>query len=185
MNDALNERLRKHATQSPKIHSTAYLAPQCTVIGDVHLGPYTSVWPQACIRGDINSITIGEGSNIQDSAVVHLADNFPTIIGKLVTIGHGATVHACTIEDECLIGIGATVLDGAVIGHHSIIAAHALVTPGTQIPPGSMVMGTPGKVVRMLSDEEQSKIRNWADRYQIVAHFYRENSPIFLSGQTQ
>src|SRR5271156_936482 len=149
----------------PQIDPTAYVAPQAVVIGDVRLAARSSVWPMAVLRGDINFIEIGEGSNIQDGSIVHLADDLPTRVGKLVTVGHRAILHACIVEDECLIGMGATILDGAVIGRGSIVGAHALVTKGTQVPPGSLVMGTPAKVVRPLRPEEIADIRTWADHY--------------------
>jgi carbonic anhydrase/acetyltransferase-like protein (isoleucine patch superfamily) len=149
----------------PQIDSTAYVAAQAVVMGDVRLAAHSSIWPLAVLRGDINSIEIGEGSNIQDGCIVHLAEDLPVRVGKLVTVGHRAILHACTVEDECLIGMGATILDGAVIGKGSIIGAHALVTKGMQVPPGSLVMGTPAKVVRALSAEEIAGIRIWADHY--------------------
>jgi carbonic anhydrase/acetyltransferase-like protein (isoleucine patch superfamily) len=149
----------------PQIDPSAYVAAQAVVIGDVRLAAHSSVWPTAVLRGDINFIAIGEGSNIQDGCIVHLAEDLPVIVGKLVTVGHRAILHACTVEDECLIGMGATILDGAVIGKGSIIGAHALVTKGTRIPPGSLVMGTPAKVVRALHPEEIADIRHWADHY--------------------
>jgi carbonic anhydrase/acetyltransferase-like protein (isoleucine patch superfamily) len=149
----------------PQIDPSAYVAPQAVVIGDVRLAAHSSVWPTAVLRGDINFIDIGEGSNIQDGSIVHLAEDLPVRVGKLVTVGHRAILHACTVEDECLIGMGATILDGAVIGKGSIIGAHALVTKGTKIPPGSLVMGTPAKVVRPLRPEEIADIRTWADHY--------------------
>ena len=149
----------------PQIDPTAYVSPHAVVLGDVRLGARSSVWPAAVLRGDINFIEIGEGSNIQDGAIVHLAENLPVRVGKLVTVGHRAILHACTVEDECLIGMGATVLDGAVIGRGSVVGAHALVTKDAQIPPGSLVMGTPGKIVRPLQPDEIAGIRVWADHY--------------------
>jgi carbonic anhydrase/acetyltransferase-like protein (isoleucine patch superfamily) len=149
----------------PQIDPSAYVSPHAVVIGDVRLAARSSVWPTAVLRGDINFIEIGEGSNIQDGAIVHLAEDLPVRVGRLVTVGHRAILHACTVEDECLIGMGATVLDGAVIGRGSIIGAHALVTKGAQIPPGSLVMGMPGKVVRALQPAEIADIRTWADHY--------------------
>jgi len=149
----------------PQIDPTAYVAAQAVVIGDVRLAAHSSVWPTAVLRGDINFIEIGEGSNIQDGTIVHLADDLPVIVGKYVTVGHRAILHACTVEDNCLIGMGATILDGAVIGAGSIVGAHALVTKGTRIPPGSLVMGMPAKVVRPLQPEEIADIRHWADHY--------------------
>ena len=157
----------------PRIDPTAYVAAQAVVIGDVRLAAHSSVWPKSVLRGDINFIEIGEGSNIQDGSIVHLADDLPVRVGKLVTVGHRAILHACTVEDECLIGMGATILDGAVIGKGSIIGAHALVTRGTRIPPGSLVMGTPAKVVRALSPEEIAEIRTWADHYIALAPLHK------------
>jgi carbonic anhydrase/acetyltransferase-like protein (isoleucine patch superfamily) len=157
----------------PQIDPTAYVAAQAVVIGDVRLAAHSSVWPTSVLRGDINFIEIGEGSNIQDGSIVHLADDLPVRVGKLVTVGHRAILHACTVEDECLIGMGATILDGAVIGRGSIIGAHALVTGGTRIPPGSLVMGTPAKVVRALSPEEIADIRTWADHYIALAPLHK------------
>jgi gamma-carbonic anhydrase len=170
----VEERLRQFLEREPQVDPTAYIAAGATVIGDVRLGPRSSVWHSAVLRGDINYIELGEGSNVQDGAVVHLADDFPAIIGRYVTIGHGAIVHACVVEDECLIGMGATVLDGAVIGRNSIVGAHALVTQGTRIPPGSLVLGSPAKVVKTLSAEEQAKLRGWAEKYVAVSSFHRQ-----------
>lgn len=146
-----------------------FVAPNATVVGDVALGRGASVFYGAVLRGDIARIVVGEGSNVQDNAVVHLADDLDAIIGAWCTIGHSAIVHACTIEDECLIGMGATILDGARIGARSIVGAGALVTPRTIVPPGSMVLGSPAKVVRALSESEQAAIRGWAEKYIHVA----------------
>jgi carbonic anhydrase/acetyltransferase-like protein (isoleucine patch superfamily) len=157
----------------PQIDPTAYVASQAVVIGDVRLAARSSVWPTAVLRGDINFIEIGEGSNIQDGSIVHLADDLPTIVGKLVTVGHRAILHGCTVEDECLIGMGATILDEAIIGKGSIVGAHALVTKGTRIPPGSLVMGMPAKVVRPLHPEEIADIRHWADHYIDLVPIYK------------
>jgi len=149
----------------PQIDPTAYVAREAVVMGDVRLAAHASVWPTSVLRADINYIEIGEGSNIQDGTIVHLAEDLPVIVGKLVTVGHRAILHACTVEDNCLIGMGAVILDEAVIGTGSIVGANALVTKGTRIPPGSLVMGTPGKVVRALSPGEIEGIRTWADHY--------------------
>lgn len=170
----LDEQFATYLAKDPQIHPTAYVAKGATLIGDVRLAPHASCWPGTVLRGDINFIEIGEGTNIQDGTIVHLADQFPVRIGKYVTVGHAAMIHACTIEDECLIGMQATILDGAVIGRHSIIGAHSLVTPGTIIPPGSLVMGVPGKVVRELSAEKQGEIRKWAEKYIKVAAAHRK-----------
>lgn len=161
----LEERFQTFLFREPDIDPTAYVAKEAVVMGAVKLGPHSSVWPMCVLRGDIESIEIGEGSNVQDGTVIHLADDLPVKVGRYVTIGHQAMIHACTIEDECLIGMKATILDGAVIGHHSIVGAGAVVTKGTIIPPGSLVLGVPAKVVRTLSPEEQADIRHWAEKY--------------------
>jgi carbonic anhydrase/acetyltransferase-like protein (isoleucine patch superfamily) len=169
----LAERLEKFLGQPPRIDPAAYVAPQATVLGDVRLGPRVSVWPGCVLRGDINYIEVGEGTNIQDGTVVHLANDFPAIIGRFVTIGHLAVVHACVVEDECLIGMHATILDGAVIGAQSIIGAGALVTMGTRIPPGSLAVGAPARVVRPLTPEERAGLRASAEKYIQVASAHK------------
>jgi carbonic anhydrase/acetyltransferase-like protein (isoleucine patch superfamily) len=123
------------------------------------------VWYSAVLRGDINRIAVGHHSNVQDNAVLHLSEDLPCLIGSYVTIGHSAIVHACAVGDECLIGMGATILDGAVIGEQSIVGANALVTQGFHVPPGSLVLGSPGKVVRTLSEKERAALRSWAKHY--------------------
>lgn len=161
----IDEQFETFLAKDPQVPDSAYVANEATVIGDVRLGENASVWPACVLRGDINYIKVGDRSNVQDGSIVHLADDLPVDIGDDVTIGHGAIIHACTIENECLVGMGATVLDGAVLGHNSIIGAGSLVTPRTIIPPGSMVMGAPAKVKRALSEEEQGKIKDWAAKY--------------------
>jgi carbonic anhydrase/acetyltransferase-like protein (isoleucine patch superfamily) len=153
----------------PDTVGALFLAPNATVIGDVVLGPRSSVFYGAVLRGDINEIRVGEGTNIQDNAIVHLSDDFGAHIGAWCTVGHAAIVHACRVGDECLIGMGATVLDGAEIGARSIVGANALVPQGLKVPPGSMVYGSPAKVVRTLTPEEQGRIRGWAEKYLEVA----------------
>jgi len=157
----------------PRLHSTAFVAPTATVIGDVSLGQESSVWYGAVLRGDINRIVVGAQSNIQDGAVLHLADDCPVIIGDRVTIGHSAVIHGCTIGDEVLIGMGAIILDGAEIGARSIIGANALVTARAKIPPGSLVLGSPAKVSRELSLDEQERIKRWALKYVETAKLFR------------
>jgi carbonic anhydrase/acetyltransferase-like protein (isoleucine patch superfamily) len=158
--------------RQPQLPVSAFIAPSADVIGDVTLGEDSSVWYQAVVRGDINRIVIGPRSNIQDGAVVHLADDFPALIGELVTVGHKAIVHACTIDNEVLVGMGAIVLDGAEIGARSIIGAGALVTGGTKIPPGSLVVGAPARVRRTLSLDEQAAVKTWAEKYVAVSRHY-------------
>jgi carbonic anhydrase/acetyltransferase-like protein (isoleucine patch superfamily) len=165
----LEERLETYLSRSPEVHPSAYVAPSAVMMGSVKIGPKASVWPTCVLRGDIENIEIGEGSNVQDGSVVHLADDLGAKIGKYVTIGHMAMIHACTIEDECLIGMKATVLDGAVIGKRSIVGAGAVVTKNMQVPPGSLVLGMPAKVVKQLSEEQQATLRPWAEKYVIVA----------------
>jgi gamma-carbonic anhydrase len=156
----------------PTIHESSYVAPSADVIGRVTIHELSSVWFNATLRGDINEIVIGPRSNIQDNAVIHLADDYGCYVGELVTVGHSAILHACTVKDEVLIGMGAIILDGAVIGERSIIGAGALVTGGTIIPPGSLVLGSPAKVVRTLNLEEQAKVKTWAKKYVIGSRKY-------------
>ncbi len=148
------------------------MALGAVVVGDVEIGEESSVWYQAVLRGDINRIVIGRGSNVQDGAVIHLERDRGTQVGEWVTIGHRAIVHACRIDDEVLIGMGSIVLDGAEIGARSIVGAGAVVTGGTKIPAGSLVLGMPGKAVRQLSLEEQASIRGWAERYVTLSRAY-------------
>jgi carbonic anhydrase/acetyltransferase-like protein (isoleucine patch superfamily) len=151
--------------RQPKLGKSVYIASTAVVIGDVSLGAHSSVWYGAVLRGDINRIVVGHHSNVQDNAVLHLADDFPCVLGNWVTVGHSAVVHACKVGDECLVGMGAVILDGAVIGKQSIIGARTLVTQGTRIPPGSMVLGAPAKVVRKLTKEERAGLKWWAQKY--------------------
>ncbi|MEI6177465.1 MAG: gamma carbonic anhydrase family protein [Verrucomicrobiota bacterium] len=157
--------IENFAEFSPSIHESAFIAASADVIGRVTLHENTSIWYHATLRGDINEIVVGPNSNIQDNAVIHLADNYGCYVGEFVTVGHSAILHACTVKNEVLVGMGAIVLDGAVIGERSIIGAGALVTGGTVIPPGSLVLGSPAKVVRTLSLEEQGKVKYWAEKY--------------------
>ena len=161
----IEERLQRYLGQKPKIHESAYIASGAVVIGAVTLGEHASIWHNAVVRADINTIKVGQGSNIQDGTIVHLADEYGVSIGRYVTIGHAAMIHACEIQDECLIGMQATILDGAIIGQQSIIGAGALVTKGTIVPAGSLVLGAPAKVIRSLSEDERRDIRTWADKY--------------------
>lgn len=159
----------------PEIDPTAFIAPSADVIGRVTLHELTSVWYHATLRGDINEIVIGPQSNVQDNVVIHLADDYGCYVGERVTVGHSAILHACTVKDEVLVGMGAIVLDGAVIGERSIIGAGSLVTGGTVIPPGSLVLGTPAKVVRTLSLDEQADVKKWALKYVDGSRKYLES----------
>ena len=159
------KQLETFLRKTPKLGKGVYLVKTAVVFGDVTLGAHSSVWYGAVLRGDINRIVVGHHSNIQDNAVLHLADDFGCIVGNWVTVGHGAIVHACTVGDEVLVGMGAVILDGAVIGRQSLIGARALVTQGAKIPPGSLVLGAPAKVVRRLSKEERAGLKWWAEKY--------------------
>src|ERR1044071_7529524 len=156
--DKLQEQFEAFLRKRPRLGQSVYIARGAVVLGDVTLGDYSSVWYNAVLRGGINRIEIGHHTNVQDNAVLHLADEFPCIVGNWVTVGHSAIVHACKVGDECLIGMGATILDGAEIGAQSIIGANALVTQFTQIPPGSLVVGSPAVIKRALSPEERKSV---------------------------
>ena len=158
--------LRAFKSVFPSVDPTAYVDTSAQIIGDVHVGPESSVWMNVVMRGDVNRIRIGARTNIQDLTLVHvMRDTHPTMVGDNVTIGHSAVIHGCTIEDRCLIGMGAILLNGCRIGTGSIVAAGALVPEGMVIPPGSMVMGMPAKVKRPLSAEEDASIKWYADNY--------------------
>lgn len=169
----LDEIFEHHFARTPSVHPTAFIAPGAVVIGDVTLGEKSSIWYNSVLRGDINEIKIGAHSNIQDGSVIHLADDLGAYVGEYVTVGHKALLHACKIDDEVLVGMGAIVLDGAEVGARSIIGAGALITKGKIIPPGSMVMGSPAKIVRQLDQAEQLSIKQWAEKYVEVAKKFR------------
>lgn len=158
-----------HLSKKPNLADDVFIAPGADIVGDVTIGSKSSVWHQCVLRADIESIVIGEGSNIQDGTVIHMASDLGTCVGNHVTVGHKALLHACHIEDECLIGMGAIIMDASVIGSQSIVGAGSLVTKGTKIPEGSLVMGSPAKVVRTLSTTERNEIKKWAEKYIKVA----------------
>ncbi len=166
------ETITRNVRCEPVIAANAYIASDATVVANVEVGPEASVWHQAVLRGDVARIVVGPRSNVQDGAVVHVADGLPAIIGSLVTVGHKAIVHACEIGDEVLVGMGAIVLDGARVGARSIIGANATVRQRMDIPPGSLVLGTPAKIARQLSEEEQDEIKSWALRYVRLSREY-------------
>ena len=152
--------------QKPEIDASALVVDSAQIIGDVKIGEESSVWFNAIIRGDVNHIRVGKRTNIQDGCVLHVArKTLPLIIGDEVTVGHNVTLHACTIAAQCLIGMGAIVMDGAEIGEQSIVGAGSLVTPNTKIPPKSLVLGSPAKVKRELTEEEIRGIRESAANY--------------------
>jgi len=151
---------------SPRLHPTAFIDDSAQVIGDVDIGEESGIWMCAVVRGDVNAIRIGRRTNIQDGTVVHaMTGTHQTTIGDSVTIGHGAIIHGCTIENQCLIGMGAILLNGAHIGTGSIVAAGTLIVENMNVPPKSLVMGSPGKVRRLLTHAEIAEIQTYADRY--------------------
>lgn len=152
-----------------------FVARGAVVLGDVRVGDHSSIWFNAILRGDINRIEIGHHTNVQDNSVLHVSDVYRCVLGNYVTVGHGATVHACTVEDCSLIGMGATVLDGAVIGAQSLVGARALVTEETRIPPGSLVLGMPGRVARPLTAKERAMLKTIAMKYVRGAAWYAKH----------
>lgn len=159
--------------QPDLVDSTAWIAEGATVIGEVHLGARSSVWFGAVLRGDTEPIRIGCDTNVQDLCCLHADPGFPCTLGDAVTVGHGAIVHGAVVEDESLIGIRATLLNGVRIGRHSIVGAGSVVPEGRVIPPRSLVLGVPGRVVREISEEDLQRIRHGAQHYVLAAESYR------------
>src|SRR6202042_3219600 len=167
--------VRSYLGHSPVIPSSCYVDISAQVLGDVILGEHASVWMNAVLRGDVHSIRVGANSNVQDCAVLHgMRYKYPVIVGEYVTIGHNATVHGCVVEDACLIGMGATIMNNARIGEGSIVAAGALIPEGTVIPPRSLVAGVPGKVRRELTSDDREMILMYARNYLDYTKIYLE-----------
>jgi carbonic anhydrase/acetyltransferase-like protein (isoleucine patch superfamily) len=164
------ERLDRFLAEKPVISEDVYIAPDATILGKVSIRSESSVWFQSVIRADINEIRIGQKTNIQDGSILHVADRFGLTIGDQVCCGHRAILHACTIGDRVLIGMGAIVMDGA----GSIIGASTLIPKSARLPPGSLILGSPGRVVRTLTDSEQQGIEELAEKYVAVARHYRK-----------
>lgn len=161
---------------TPSIGEHSWIAPNATLVGDIKMGNYCTVWFNAAVRGDVNSIEIGEHTNIQDGVVIHCTyQKFKTTIGNHVSIGHNAIVHGCTIQDNVLVGMGAIIMDGAVVGEGSIIAAGAIVTQGTQIPPGSIYAGNPAKLLKQVNEGHKAMIERTARNYLTYASWFEEN----------
>ncbi len=166
--------IRPFRGKVPKAAASAYIDPSAQVIGDITVGERSSIWPNVSARGDVSSITIGNESNVQDNCVLHCDEGFPLIIGERVTVGHMAMLHGCTVEDDCLIGIGSIILNGAHIGTGSVIAAGALIPEGMQVPPYSMVMGVPGKVKREITEDERERFKLNCRHYVELAAEYNK-----------
>ncbi len=165
--------IRSYKGIRPVLGSRAYVDTSAQVIGAVELGDDSSVWMNTVIRGDVNRIRLGARTNVQDNCVLHVTVRHPTVLADDVTVGHSVTLHGCTIERHCLVGIGAIVLNGAVVGEESIVAAGALVPEGMQVPPRSVVMGTPAKVKRDVTEEERAGLRRYAENYVRYKDEYR------------
>jgi carbonic anhydrase/acetyltransferase-like protein (isoleucine patch superfamily) len=156
----------------PHIDNSTFIAEGARVIGDVSIGANASIWFNTVLRGDVHSITIGQYTNIQDNCTVHVLHEVPTTIGNYVTVGHGAILHGCTIANNCLIGMGAIILSYAEIGENCIIGAGSLIAEGKKIPPNSLVVGSPGRLIRVVTNEEIQAIRQSALSYSQDAHNY-------------
>jgi len=165
--------IRDFNSISPKIHETAFVAPNSTVIGDVVLGANSTIWYNAVLRGDIDSIVVGDNTNIQEGCILHCKKGADVKIGSHVTIGHGAILHSCHIGNNTLIGMGAIVLDDSVIGNNCLIAAGSVVTSRTKIPDGSLIAGSPAEVKRVLSEQEILEIKNNANEYINLLKYYK------------
>jgi carbonic anhydrase/acetyltransferase-like protein (isoleucine patch superfamily) len=169
-------------SKRPRIHPSAVLAPSCTIIGDVVIGPRTSIWPGAVLRGDYGYIRIGSDCSIQDNAVVHCSGENPAIVGNGVTVAHGAIVHACRIGDECLVGAGAIIFDGASVGKHSILGVGTILLEGRRIPPRSVAVGAPAKIIRKATVEDVRAIKESYRAYVKMAQLYEKarafNNPL-------
>lgn len=156
--------VKPYHEKSPIIDG-GYIAEDVSLIGDVKIGKNASIWYGVVLRGDTDSITIGENTSIQDNSVAHCAANLPTVIGDNCVVGHNAVIHSCIVEEDCLIGMGAVLLDGCHIGKGSIVAAGTVVSPNKVIPPNSMVMGVPGRVIRELTEEDTERTRLSVQHY--------------------
>ncbi|MCB1159392.1 MAG: gamma carbonic anhydrase family protein [Leptospiraceae bacterium] len=164
----------------PKIADSAFIAPSSEIIGDVEIGEQTSIWFQTLLRGDVNYIRVGNFCNIQDMSLVHVSKGtFPTIIGNHVSIGHRATIHGCVLKDFSFVGMGATVMDDVEIGEYSFVAAGALVTPGKKFPSGVMIMGSPAKIVRDITDKERNMILGTAKNYSEYGAIYKNSGEFY------
>ena len=163
-------------SHTPKIHDSVFIANGAQVMGNIQLDEASSVWYNAVLRGDINKIHVGYGSNIQDGCILHMENDLPCRVGQYVTVGHMANLHACCVEDYCLVGIGAIILSGAHIGKGSVIGAGSTILENTTIPPFSLVVGTPGKVIRSTPDDIIAYHKKWAEKYINLAKKHQTHS---------
>ncbi len=169
--------IRPYKGLSPRIHPTAFIASGVLVVGDVEIGRESSVWFHSIVRGDVHSIRIGERTNIQDSCILHVTKGkWPLFMGDEITVGHRVTLHGCTVQARCLIGMGAIILDGSEIGEGAIVGAGSVVTEGTRIPPRTLALGTPAKVKRDVTEEEWRNTLRLAERYVKYAREYSQDS---------
>ncbi len=164
---------KSYLNHKPKIDSTAFIAEGARLIGNVSIAKNASIWFNAVLRADINAIKVGEGSNIQDNSVLHVSNEHACVVGKHVTVGHNVNLHACTVEDQCLIGIGTVILTGAKIGKGSLVGAQSLIKENFIVPPGSLVLGSPARIVRKLNPKEKAQIKAWAVKYVALKNEYR------------
>ncbi|RJP14990.1 MAG: gamma carbonic anhydrase family protein [Candidatus Abyssobacteria bacterium SURF_5] len=169
--------IHHYGDRRPTIAPSAFIAEGAQIIGGVEIGENASIWFNTVLRGDINDIRVGRWSNIQDNSIVHVADEWPCIVGDFVTVGHGVNLHGCVIEDEVMVGMGAIIMNGVVVGSQSIIGAGALIPPNTKIPPRSQVVGVPAKVTKQLSEEEGAGNKYWAEKYMRVSRKYLGSPP--------
>jgi carbonic anhydrase/acetyltransferase-like protein (isoleucine patch superfamily) len=167
--------IRPYGGKAPRLHATVFAAESSVVVGDVEIGEASSLWFGTILRGDVNSITVGARTNLQDMTVVHVTSRtHPTVVGDDVTVGHRAVLHGCTVKDRCLVGIGAIVMDGAVVGPEAMVGAGALVPPGMVVPPRTLAIGSPAKVKRELTPEEIAFLAQSARNYARYAEQYRQ-----------
>lgn len=159
--------------KEPQIGRDVFIAEGAHVIGEVAVGDCSSIWFNSVLRGDINRVVIGHHTNIQDLSVCHVADEHACVVGNYVTVGHRVILHGCTVQDEVMIGMGATLMNAVVVGEQSIVGAAALLTEGLQVPPGSLVYGAPAKVISRLGEKERRQIKAWAEKYCRVAAGWR------------
>lgn len=165
----------KHKSYTPKIDTSCFVAPSADIIGQVTIGADSTVWYNAVLRGDVNQIIIGRGTNIQDNCTVHNSDDYPTVVGDHVTVGHNVLLHGCHVGNNSLVGMGSTLLDGAEIGEFTIIGANSLVTQNKKIPSGVLAIGSPAKVVRELTEEEKENLKKSALHYIQSGHEHKRN----------